>query len=126
MPTSTTKSKKANSRKRGGNETPTTTRRRRFARDHEERAPRRSAEEPAHHQAEDVTTDSLQLFFNPARKHPLLTAAEAAELAQRIEKGDVEAKGRMINPNLRLTGSGARQQPRHPAPAGDLRPGGGR
>src|SRR4051812_46921348 len=56
----------------------------------------------AHAQADDVTTDSLQLFFNAARKYPLLTAAQEIELAKRIEKGDMEAKDRMINSNLRL------------------------
>src|SRR3982751_3953165 len=102
MPTSTTKSKsKTTTRKRGGMESPATTQRRRFARDHE-RPPRRSAAEEAHHQVEDVTTDSLQLFFNAARKYPLLTAPEEVELAKRIEKGDMAAKDRMINSNLRL------------------------
>src|SRR6059058_2516485 len=119
MPTSSkTKNK---TRKRGGTESPTTTRRRRFARDHDGRAPirRRSAEE-AHHQVEDVTTDSLQLFFNAARKYPLLTAAEEVELAQRIEKGDVEAKDRMINSNLRLVVSVARKYQGHGLTLGDL------
>ena len=46
--------------------------------------------------------DSLQLFFNEARRHPLLTAAEEVELAKRIERGDLAAKERMINANLRL------------------------
>src|SRR5207244_190189 len=71
--------------------------RRRFARTPEERAAaRRGTDEARHHEVEDVTTDSLQLFFNAARKYPLLTAAEEVELAQRIEKGDVAAKDRMI------------------------------
>jgi RNA polymerase primary sigma factor len=118
MPTSTTKTK-TSSRKRGGAETPATTQRRRFARDHE-RTPRRSAAEEAHHQVEDVTTDSLQLFFNAARKYPLLTAAEEVELAQRIEKGDVDAKDRMINSNLRLVVSVARKYQGHGLSLGDL------
>src|ERR671932_768812 len=120
MPTSSTKSKsKTTTRKRGGAESPATTQRRRFARDHE-RAPRRSAAEEAHHQVEDVTTDSLQLFFNAARKYPLLTAAEEVELAQRIEKGDVDAKDRMINSNLRLVVSVARKYQGHGLSLGDL------
>ena len=120
MPTSSTKSKsKTTTRKRGGAESPATTQRRRFARDHE-RAPRRSAAEEAHHQVEDVTTDSLQLFFNAARKYPLLTAAEEIELAQRIEKGDVDAKDRMINSNLRLVVSVARKYQGHGLSLGDL------
>jgi predicted Zn-dependent protease len=35
----------------------------------------RAAAAAAHAQADDVTTDSLQLFFNAARKYPLLTAS---------------------------------------------------
>ena len=53
--------------------------------------------------------DSLQLFFNEARKHPLLTAEEEIELAKRIERGDLEAKDRMINSNLRRGISVARK-----------------
>jgi RNA polymerase primary sigma factor len=95
--------------------------RRRFARTPEERAAaRRGADEARHHEVEDVTTDSLQLFFNAARKYPLLTAAEEVELAQRIEKGDVEAKDRMINSNLRLVVSVARKYQGHGLTLGDL------
>src|SRR5688572_31432218 len=64
--------------------------------------------------------DSLQLFFNEARKHPLLTAEEEVELAQRIEKGDLEAKDRMINSNLRLVISVARKYQGQGLPLGDL------
>src|SRR2546422_87206 len=97
------------------------TRRRRFGRDHDERpATRQSAEEARHHEADDVTTDSLQLFFNEARKYPLLTAAQEVELAQRIEKGDVAAKDRMINSNLRLVVSVARKYQGHGLSLGDL------
>src|SRR3954466_230527 len=122
MPTSSTKTKSKTTRKRGGTESPATTQRRRFARDHErvERPPKRTAAEEAHHQVEDVTTDSLQLFFNAARKYPLLTAAEEVELAQRIEKGDVGAKDRMINSNLRLVVSVARKYQGHGLSLGDL------
>jgi RNA polymerase primary sigma factor len=48
------------------------------------------------------TTDALQLFLNEVRRHPLLTADEEVDLAKRIERGDQEAKDRMINSNLRL------------------------
>src|SRR5438046_3553527 len=49
-----------------------------------------------------ATTDALQLFLNEAGRWPLLTAEEEVELAKRIERGDKEAKDRMINSNLRL------------------------
>src|SRR5919106_5856022 len=60
-----------------------------------------------------ATTDSLQLFLNEAARWPLLTAAEEVELAKRIEKGDKEAKDRMINSNLRLVVSIAKKYQGH-------------
>ena len=57
----------------------------------------------------DATADSLQLFLNEARKYPLLTAAEEVDLAKRIERGDIAAKERMINSNLRLVVSIAKK-----------------
>jgi DNA-directed RNA polymerase sigma subunit (sigma70/sigma32) len=56
-----------------------------------------------------VSLDSLDLFFRQARRYKLLTAAEEVELAQRVERGDLEAKDRMINANLRLVVSQARR-----------------
>jgi RNA polymerase primary sigma factor len=53
--------------------------------------------------------DSLDLFFRQARRHKLLTAAEEVELAKGVERGDLEAKDRMINANLRLVVSQARR-----------------
>jgi RNA polymerase primary sigma factor len=60
-----------------------------------------------------MTTDSLQLFLNEAGRYPLLTAAEEVELAKRIERGDQEAKDRMINSNLRLVVSIAKRYQGH-------------
>jgi hypothetical protein len=39
------------------------------------------------------TVDAMTQFLAEARRHPLLTAAEEIELAERIERGDLEAKG---------------------------------
>jgi RNA polymerase primary sigma factor len=64
--------------------------------------------------------DSLELFLRRARLHPLLTAAEEIELAKRIERGDLEAKERMINANLRLVVSQARRYQGHGLPMEDL------
>jgi RNA polymerase primary sigma factor len=64
--------------------------------------------------------DSLELFLRSARTHPLLTAAEEVELAKRIERGDLEAKERMINSNLRLVVSQARRYQGHGLPMEDL------
>jgi RNA polymerase primary sigma factor len=59
--------------------------------------------------AGEGSLDSLDLFFRQARRHKLLTAAEEVDLAQRVERGDLEAKDRMINANLRLVVSQARR-----------------
>ena len=60
-----------------------------------------------------ATTDALQLFLNEAGRWPLLTKEEAVELAKRIERGDAEAKERMINSNLRLVVSIAKKYQGH-------------
>jgi RNA polymerase primary sigma factor len=60
-----------------------------------------------------MTTDSLQLFLNEAGRYPLLTAAEEVELAKLIERGDPQAKDRMINSNLRLVVSIAKKYQGH-------------
>ncbi|HEY2769478.1 MAG TPA: RNA polymerase sigma factor RpoD/SigA [Solirubrobacteraceae bacterium] len=64
--------------------------------------------------------DSLELFLRQARVHPLLTAAEEVELAKRIERGDLEAKERMINSNLRLVVAQARRYQGHGLSMDDL------
>jgi RNA polymerase primary sigma factor len=67
-----------------------------------------------------ATTDALQLFLNEAGRYPLLTAAEEVELAKRVERGDREAKDRMINSNLRLVISIAKRYQGHDLPLLDL------
>ena len=64
--------------------------------------------------------DSLTLFMNQLGRYPLLTAAEEVELAKRIERGDLQAKERMINSNLRLVVHIARRYMGHGVPLGDL------
>src|SRR5881227_168918 len=66
------------------------------------------------------TTDALQLFLNEIRRYPLLTAADEVELAKRIEKGDMAAKERMINSNLRLVVSIAKKYQGQDLPLLDL------
>jgi len=68
-----------------------------------EEAPVRAA------QLATVTTDALQLFLNEIGRHRLLTPAEEIDLAKRIERGELEAKDRMINANLRLVVSIAKK-----------------
>src|SRR3954454_5005952 len=61
----------------------------------------------------NMTGDTLQLFLRDIRRHPLLTAAEEIELAKRIERGDLDAKERMVNSNLRLVVSLAKRYQGH-------------
>ena len=78
---------------------------------------------PTQVQAQDLatnTTDALQLFLNEVRRHPLLTADEEVELAKEIERGNAEAKERMINSNLRLVVSLARKSQGQDLPLLDL------
>jgi RNA polymerase primary sigma factor len=66
------------------------------------------------------TLDPLQLFMDAAGRHKLLTAADEVHLAKRIEKGDLAAKERMINSNLRLVVSIAKRYQGHDVPLLDL------
>jgi RNA polymerase primary sigma factor len=72
------------------------------------------------HDVAEPTTDSVQLFINQAMRYPLLTAAEEVELAKAIERGDLAAKERLINSNLRLVIKFARRYQGHGLPLGDL------
>jgi RNA polymerase primary sigma factor len=74
---------------------------------------------PAHAQTA-APTDALSLFMHRAGRYPLLTAAEEVALAKRVERGDAEAKERMINSNLRLVISIAKRYQRKDLPLLDL------
>ncbi len=65
-------------------------------------------------------TDSVTLFMHELGKHELLTAAEEVALAKRIERGDRQAKERMINSNLRLVVSIAKRYRGRGVAFGDL------
>jgi RNA polymerase primary sigma factor len=73
---------------------------------------------PAH--TPETTTDALQLFLRETGRHPLLTAAQEVELAKRIERGDAEAKRQMIQSNLRLVVSIAKNYRNQGLPFLDL------
>jgi RNA polymerase primary sigma factor len=60
-------------------------------------------------QLAEYTGDGLQQFLNEAGREPLLTPDEEKELSQRVERGDLEAKDRMVRANLRLVVSIARR-----------------
>ncbi len=50
----------------------------------------------------DTGLDSLRLYLRSIGQVDLLDAAQEVELAKRIERGDMEAKRRMVEANLRL------------------------
>jgi RNA polymerase primary sigma factor len=75
---------------------------------------------PPPHQIVETTTDALQLFLREAGRHPLLTAAQEVELSKRIERGDMQAKQRMIQSNLRLVVSIAKNYRNQGLPFLDL------
>src|SRR5215213_11425572 len=66
-----------------------------------------------HDELATMTSDTLQLSLRDVRRHPLLSPAEEIELAKRIERGDLEAKERMVNSNLRLVVSIAKKYQGH-------------
>jgi RNA polymerase primary sigma factor len=80
-------------------------------------APARAEREP---EAIAGSTDALTLLMNNVGRYPLLTAAEEVALAKRVERGDREAKERMINSNLRLVISIAKRYQNRNLPLLDL------
>jgi RNA polymerase primary sigma factor len=68
----------------------------------------------------DPTVDALQQFLDGIAKTRLLTASEEVVLAKRIERGDLAAKERMIEANLRLVVSIAKRYRNQGLPFLDL------
>ncbi len=57
----------------------------------------------------DIYDDSIQMYLREIGKTPLLKGADEVELAKRIAKGDVAARKRLIEANLRLVVSIAKK-----------------
>ena len=68
----------------------------------------------------EMTTDSLQLFLKGIGKVRLLTAQEEVDLAKRIERGCFDAKQKMVESNLRLVVSIAKNYRNQGLPFLDL------
>jgi RNA polymerase primary sigma factor len=88
-----------------------------------ERAPDKRGRRKAKAQLDlkpDMTTDSLQLFLKDIGKVRLLTAQEEVDLAKRIERGDLDAKQKMVESNLRLVVSIAKNYRNQGLPFLDL------
>jgi RNA polymerase primary sigma factor len=78
------------------------------------------AEDEPEAEANEVSTDTLQLFLKDIGRVPLLTAAQEVELAKRIERGDHSAKQAMVEANLRLVVSIAKRYRNQGLPFLDL------
>jgi RNA polymerase primary sigma factor len=63
---------------------------------------RRAAPEEELDLAVEPTLDSLRMYLGSIGRVELLTAQQEVELAQRIERGDMDAKRHMVEANLRL------------------------
>ncbi|MFA6422035.1 MAG: sigma-70 family RNA polymerase sigma factor [Candidatus Buchananbacteria bacterium] len=57
----------------------------------------------------DISADSIQMYLREIGKVPLLTTEEEISLAKRIERGDIEARQKLIKSNLRLVVSIAKK-----------------
>jgi len=68
----------------------------------------------------EAPTDSLDLFLRDAGRHPLLTAAQEVKLTKLVERGDAGAKQTMIESNLRLVVSIAKNYRHQGLPFLDL------
>jgi RNA polymerase primary sigma factor len=66
------------------------------------------------------TTDALSLFLREVGRRPLLTPVQEVELAKRLERGDLGAKQQMIESNLRLVVSIAKNYRHQGLPFLDL------
>lgn len=53
--------------------------------------------------------DAMHLYMQEIREYPLLTAGEEQEWARKVQQGDIEARNRLIESNLRLVVSIARR-----------------
>mgnify|MGYP002336009511 CR=1 FL=1 len=76
--------------------------------------------EPREEAEEAVTSDPLKLYVRQIGDGRLLTPAEERELARRKDEGDLEAKQRLIEGNLRLVMSITRNYTRAGVPLLDL------
>ena len=69
----------------------------------------RAADAPAAAESTEHFTDILQIYLKEISRTPLLTAQQERDLAKLIEKGDLVAKQKMVQSNLRLVVSIAKQ-----------------
>ena len=68
----------------------------------------------------DRSDNSINILFKDIRKYPLLKDDEEKELLDRLSKGNMKAREKLINSNLRLVMSMAKQYAWTGMPQGDL------
>ena len=56
-----------------------------------------------------MTSDSINMYLKEIRQFPLLTAEEEKELLEKIAKGDMSARNKLVESNLRLVVSIAKK-----------------
>ncbi|MCF7905991.1 RNA polymerase sigma factor RpoD [Candidatus Gracilibacteria bacterium] len=66
-------------------------------------------EEPKTVDLSEISNDSVRMYLNEIGRIPLLTAKEEVDLAKRIERGDLSAKQKLAESNLRLVVSIAKR-----------------
>jgi RNA polymerase primary sigma factor len=67
-----------------------------------------------------LAVDSLQVFLQEIGRYPLLTREQEVALMQQVERGDREARDRIVRANLRLVVSIARRHQNRGLPLLDL------
>ncbi|MDP3762450.1 MAG: sigma-70 factor domain-containing protein, partial [bacterium] len=75
----------------------------------ESEKPAKRGRKSAVEEGETPSSDSVQMYLREIGKISLINAAEEKELARRIEKGDMEAKSKLTQANLRLVVSIAKK-----------------
>ena len=75
----------------------------------ESEKPAKRGRKSAVEEGETPSSDSVQMYLREIGKISLINAAEEKELARRIERGDLEAKSKLTQANLRLVVSIAKK-----------------
>lgn len=79
-----------------------------------------SAEQSEQQMRESAPTDTLSIYFKSIRRCALLSAADEKETAALVTTGDVQARSRMIESNLRLVVNISRRYVNRGLPLQDL------
>lgn len=67
-----------------------------------------------------MTLDSINMYLKEIRQYPLLSTEQESELLKRIAKGDISARDRLVESNLRLVVSIAKKYQNNGLPLMDL------